>query len=476
MFSPSDSDYWSSFRNGLFQRLTDIELTSRSSNKFEALVGWLANQWGLETGSVACKYVQHPKNRWNRLREALRRNPAAILLLFEGEDDRAIEERVSQGAVLSPSLALVVVLVRPPNGEWRFCRALYRHSASLPRVLRSCAGIRTAQFSVPRRTTPRGAPRPTVDRAIDLKEALRELALTAYEPKSKQRSDIADSIAAFTGLQPDSIRFKTIPSTKNLGNRLGEALGLAPSILVVVCPEILEERVVEEIDRWPAAARVPLIIVLQGERIGVRLHGQHDTLARLLGSAAHTRSIKDSTAAVEPGALVHKAARDPVVPPVIRGVWSYVDWNERLVNYTLGDHDGISGPVERIAATPAELAVVAGVNPDDANAVARAFADACKATLSSGVSSVGSVRIDPGVSWLPVAIGRRRQPRSPPFFAMLWFTCLVAYGYPDAEGGLHSRLSQLLGSTSFPHCLPSVWAEASAWTRVRRAAAIRLGS
>ncbi len=227
MFSPPGSDYWSSFESDLFRRLTDIELTSRSSNKFEPLVAWLANQWGLETGSVACKYVQHPKNRWNRLREALRRNPAAILLLFEGEDDGVIEERVSQGAVLSPSLALVVVLVRPLNREWRFCRILYRHFASLPHVLRSCAGLRTTQFSVPQRTTPRGAPRPTPDPSVDLEEALRGLALIAHEPKSKQRSDIADSIAAFTGLQPDSIGFKTIPSTKNLGNRLGEALGLS---------------------------------------------------------------------------------------------------------------------------------------------------------------------------------------------------------------------------------------------------------
>ena len=470
MSSPSGSNPWSSFESDLFRRLTDIELTSRSSNKFEPLVEWLANQWRLEPGSVACKYVQHPKNRWNRLREALRRNPAAILLLFEGEDDGAIEERVSRGAVLSPRLALVVVLVRPPNGEWRFGRVLYRRFATLPRVLRSCAGLRTTQFSVPQRAAPRGAPGPTADPSIDLEDALRGLALIAHEPKSTQRTDIADSIAAFTGLQPDSIGFKTIPSTKNLGNRLGEALGLAPSILVVVCPEWLEERVVEEIDRWPVAVRVPLIMVLQGERIGVRLHGHHETLARLLGSAAHAGSVEDPTPAVEPGELVDEAALDLAVPAVARGTWSYVEWNERLVDYTLREHVPNSGPVERIAATPEELALVAGVTADDANAVAQAFVDACKAALPSGVSLCGFCEDRSGRllaanrNWTPQAAS------APPFFAMLWFTCLVAYGYPDAEGGLHNRLRRLLGSTSFPRCLPSVWAEACAWTHVRRAA------
>ena len=85
-FAHPGSEPWSRFWDELVHRLEAIDLTSRSASKFDELAAWLANSWNMSPGNVVCKYVQHSKNRWNRLREASRRAPAAILLLFEGDD------------------------------------------------------------------------------------------------------------------------------------------------------------------------------------------------------------------------------------------------------------------------------------------------------------------------------------------------------------------------------------------------------
>ena len=96
------------FWGELVDRLEAYDLSSRRTNKFEDLAAWLATVWGMGDGQVVCKYVQHPKNRWNRLREASRRSPAAILLLFEGDEHGELEARVRETAVGCPSLRLVV--------------------------------------------------------------------------------------------------------------------------------------------------------------------------------------------------------------------------------------------------------------------------------------------------------------------------------------------------------------------------------
>jgi hypothetical protein len=476
MASPRSSDQWPAFRSELLDQLAGVELTSTSANKFDALASWLSEQWDLEKGSVVCKYVQHPKNRWNRLREALRRAPSAILLLFDGDDDGAVVQRVSEAVPLCPALDLVVVLTRPADGGWRCSRVLYRPSASIPPVLRiSKAEFHLAEFSV-------GEPKPVPDRGrrsasestISLPEALERLGLVGDDPMSQLRTDAADALGALTGLQTDDIVFKVIPSTKNLGNRLGEALGLTPALLVVVCPELLEESVIEGIDLWPESARAPLVLILQGEQTRIRIHGPDGSLTDLLRAAVDSKPDEVALPSVEdppgpPGASVGAVARGSTWAE-----WSYSDWNDRLVEYSLRELEAGSTPVERIAATPDELVLVARASIEEAAAVAKSFVTACVENLPSGVSLCGFCtdrtgrRMSSNRGWTPASS------ESPPFFGMLWLTCLVAYGYPDAVSGLHDRLKRLLGKSGFPRCLPSVWEEARQWTLERRGAGDRV--
>jgi hypothetical protein len=137
--------------------------------------------------------------------------------------------------------------------------------------------------------------------------------------------------------------------------------------------------------------------------------------------------------------------------------WTYDAWNDVLADYCLGVADD-EGPVERLAATPEEIAVAVGADLEEADAVASAFVQACVAQLPRGTSFCGFCK---GHDWSPASSD------VPPFFAMLWFTCLIAHGYPSADGGFKRRLWALMGNKDHVACLPDLWHGASEWTRAR---------
>jgi len=150
--------------------------------------------------------------------------------------------------------------------------------------------------------------------------------------------------------------------------------------------------------------------------------------------------------------------------------WDYAQWNERLVDHYLGNNEPerANQPVDRIPATPEELAVIAGAAPSEAPAVADTFVRRIIDLLPLGKKSFCGFCLD-YESWNPHA------PEPPHFFAMLWFTCLVAYGYPNGEGSFADRLRNILGKAdNFQFkgqaCLPTLWKNAAEWTRVRREA------
>ena len=113
-------------------------------------------------------------------------------------------------------------------------------------------------------------------------------------------------------------------------------------------------------------------------------------------------------------------------------------------------------PVTRLAATPEELTLVVRDDSSDSEAVAARLVEVIKQELPQG-TSFSSYCLD----------YRLRQPEnpwtlecgdSPHFFAMLWFTCLVAYGYPDPNEGFHDRITYLLfGKHDQLTRLPETW-------------------
>ena len=142
--------------------------------------------------------------------------------------------------------------------------------------------------------------------------------------------------------------------------------------------------------------------------------------------------------------------------------WTYAVWNERLLEYCFVRCGGPDGtPVTRLVATPEELSRVAGDDFASPDAIAEQFVRVIKQELPHGQSFCG------------YCLGRRSKnpwtPESrdsPHFFAMLWFTCLVAYGYPDPQSGFHARLTYLiLEKHDQLTQLPKVWRDFRDWTR-----------
>lgn len=140
--------------------------------------------------------------------------------------------------------------------------------------------------------------------------------------------------------------------------------------------------------------------------------------------------------------------------------WLYQTWNERLIEYCFRGEDESDGrPVERIPATPEELREVVRDPTAEPEEVVAAFVVSVKRRIPSGVSFEGFCTNY--MAWSPAS----EQP--PRFFAMLWLTCLVAYGYPDGCGGFHERMTKLFGRSLNMDCLPDLWHDVEQWTRVR---------
>lgn len=137
--------------------------------------------------------------------------------------------------------------------------------------------------------------------------------------------------------------------------------------------------------------------------------------------------------------------------------WTYDEWNERLVAYCFSRSAQAGSPVERIPATPEELVHVVSDPVAIPQEVAEVFVACMREQLRPNVLGFCGFCRKYG-SWSTQAL------TPPHFFAMLWLTCLLAYGYPDAEGGFHERVIRLFGQRQNLDCLPKLWEDLAAWT------------
>ena len=137
--------------------------------------------------------------------------------------------------------------------------------------------------------------------------------------------------------------------------------------------------------------------------------------------------------------------------------WSYSEWNQELFNYVFSKRTGTSPvPVERIAATPEELVLVGRdfqAHPDD---ITRTYVSCMRSCLPHGSVSFERFCRQLTSSW--------SEEEVPPFFAMLWLTCLVSYGYPTDSSGFHERIALVFGRQEPMSCLPALWELTQHWT------------
>jgi hypothetical protein len=154
---------------------------------------------------------------------------------------------------------------------------------------------------------------------------------------------------------------------------------------------------------------------------------------------------------------------------------TYAAWNEKLIDHVFRRRAD-SSPVTRIPATPEELclarghspAAVANMSRQELEAVVEEFIACLKTELAD--EKYGLLRYclhyrEDGSWWTPAG------DQQPYFFAMLWFTCLIAYGYPsDSERDFHARIRAAFGSAislqdNALGGLDDVWEDLAQWTR-----------
>jgi hypothetical protein len=155
--------------------------------------------------------------------------------------------------------------------------------------------------------------------------------------------------------------------------------------------------------------------------------------------------------------------------------WTYAEWNRRLLEHVLcGEGSILQEPVERIPATPEELLSVVQDLAAAPEEVQAAFVGAVKQQLPFGEESFSGFCLEFG-AWT------EKSPNYPRFFGMLWFTCLVAYGYPQPELPFYERVWAALGKKDnlqyqdgphHPSCLPVLWRLLRDWTLNRRRAGV----
>ncbi len=141
--------------------------------------------------------------------------------------------------------------------------------------------------------------------------------------------------------------------------------------------------------------------------------------------------------------------------PVAWREWSYDDWNNALVNHCFPLAK--RRPVLRIPATVEEFRDLTNDRINPPQVIRDRFLEILKGRVPRGKSAYRFCLETSG--WTP------ESQRVPHFFAFLWLTCHVAYGYPDNKRGFHYRITQAFGrkQEKFLTILPSLWESLAEW-------------
>lgn len=145
--------------------------------------------------------------------------------------------------------------------------------------------------------------------------------------------------------------------------------------------------------------------------------------------------------------------------------WSAEDWNRHLLLFCFVQ-DNQALPWQGIRASEDDLPVLTGDTDtpavDQAMALRRALGD--QAALQPGSLTPAALMA------LQVERYRPSSQSLPPFFAFLWFTCLLAHGFPDPqlEGRFHSRFERIFGvnQARHLHALPRGWEKLVRWLAI----------
>jgi hypothetical protein len=125
--------------------------------------------------------------------------------------------------------------------------------------------------------------------------------------------------------------------------------------------------------------------------------------------------------------------------PGVLDLWGRWKWNRRLLDGALGTDVLTNAETSRIVATPAWLAEIVG-HPQQSEDVVACFSAAHTEVLDG----TGSTLVTASLELVRKAGWSAASSDPPPFFSLLWASCLVAWGYPDLDKDFRGRLRQMM--------------------------------
>lgn len=241
--------------------LSDVELSSKSPNRFDPVRDHLAEALALDRERIGVKYLGDPKNYRNRIGEALRSGPDVLLLLATAEEGDAVLGAARSRLAVSPTTNFLSLLVEASE-SWRSGGILCACETEL--LDRLASAFPDAEVDVA------GVP-PSVEAA-----QLDELATRARHELTAEwgREDVPAEQRVRRALlhaldRPDAIiRTKHISDGKNVGNRISEAIGAGCRALVLVVAEDLATIAGTEAQRQLSGAHEPSLAVVLAEADG----------------------------------------------------------------------------------------------------------------------------------------------------------------------------------------------------------------
>ncbi|MEB3320226.1 MAG: hypothetical protein VKI63_04730 [Cyanobium sp.] len=142
--------------------------------------------------------------------------------------------------------------------------------------------------------------------------------------------------------------------------------------------------------------------------------------------------------------------------------WDAADWNRQLLLFCFVQ-EADAPSLQGIRASEDDLQVLTG----DLDTSPAMLAMALKRALALQASAHQEALTPAALMARQVRSFLPTPDKLPPFFAFLWFTCLVAHGFPDPqmEGRFHSRFEQLFGNNQERHltALPEAWQKLIRW-------------
>ncbi len=430
----------------LVENLLHIDPSSRSSSKLEPTRKMFAKEFGIDVSKVVCKFLMDRKNHGNRIAEACRQAPELLVLFLSDKPPENFESIIERKVYIEPPP--VVMVLYKSRERWKSAYVWTAFKGFLPHRLSSIFDCRIKRAEAYQDSLPaKGSPQPkaTIDEAILAKivDFLGNQSFSARQ--SSKYSELQEMLEKRLGFPKGNIICKAISRSGAIGNRLGEAISLKPRLIFLFATEDLRhktEHVTMENFVKKGLLKCPILFGIT-DRTQIRIVPVEASLQP--ADAARWRKVLN--------------------PPDSWKRWSYEVWNEKLLRHCLGIHEGgTSAPVERLPVSPEELLHIVGDPNADSTEVTVAFVSQVTGELPPG-KSFGRFCFD--YSGNNLRSRRKWSTKSnayPHFFGMLWFTCLVASGYPDTEGGFHDRIKRLLKKNQI-RCLNELWEELEGWTR-----------